>query len=222
MQNNKIALVAGATGLIGKLLLKKLASDSYYQEIITVTRRELTGDQPEKVRNIVVDFDNPGSFSLPKVDDVFCCLGTTMRKAGSREAFYKVDFTYPVTLAELTKNLGASKYLIVTALGADKDSKIYYNRVKGEVEDALAKIGFTSLFILRPSLLLGARVEKRPGERLAQILSEKLAFLFFGPFKAYKAIEAEKVAGAMVSLAKTDQQGINVISSSEIAKISMS
>ena len=219
MGNDKTALIAGATGLIGQSLIKKLASDSYYQKIITVSRRELTKADSGKVNNLVVDFDHPESFSLPKIDDVFCCLGTTMKKAGSREEFYKVDFTYPVTLAKLTKDLGAKKYLIVTALGASKDSKIYYNRVKGEVEDALIKVGFDYLFILRPSLLLGTRKEKRPGERVGQILAKNFNFLFFGPLKKYRAIEAEQVARAMMLLAKTDHPGVNLIPSNKIVDI---
>lgn len=220
MENSKIALVAGASGLIGKQLLKKLIADKYYKKIIVISRKRLDAPLPENVRNVVTDLDNLESVALSKIDDVFCCLGTTMKKAGSKGEFYKVDFSYPYALAKLAKGLGATKYLIVTAMGANKDSKIYYNRVKGEIEEALAKLGFASLIILQPSLLLGARNEKRPGERLAQVLAKNLSFLFVGPFKKYRAIEGEKVAGAMVSLAKMQGQGIIVMTSDEIAKLS--
>ena len=220
MENDKTALIAGATGLIGRHLLKILSTDNYYKEIIVITRRKLTGEHPENVKNLIIDFDNLNDVSLPKIDDVYCCLGTTMKAAGSGEAFYKVDFTYPVALAKVASDYSARKYLIVTAMGADKNSKIYYNQVKGEVEEALMKIGFTTLFILQPSLLLGPRIQKRPGERLAQSLARGLAFLFFGPFKKYKAIEGVKVAKAMALLGKTDNPGLKVITSDKIANIS--
>ncbi|MDN5216589.1 NAD-dependent epimerase/dehydratase family protein [Fulvivirgaceae bacterium BMA12] len=220
MENNKTALIAGATGLIGSHLLKILSTDSYYREIIVITRKKLTGMYSDKVKNLIIDFDNLNAVSFSKIDDVYCCLGTTMKAAGSREAFYKVDFTYPVTLAKMAADSGARKYLVVTAMGADKNSRFYYNRVKGAVEEALKEIGFSALFILQPSLLLGARTESRPGERFAQLLARSLSFLFFGPFKKYKAIEGIKVAQALALLGKTGSPGVKVVTSNEIADIS--
>ena len=220
MENNKTALIAGATGLIGCHLLNILTAENYYREIIVITRRKLVGSYAGNVKNLVIDFEHLNAVSLPDIDDVYCCLGTTMKAAGSREAFYKVDFTYPVALAKLAVSNGAGKYLIVTAMGAHKNSKIYYNRVKGEVEEALRQIGFATLFILQPSLLLGTRTQKRPGERLAQYLASRLSFLFFGPFKKYKAIEGMKVAKTLALLAKTDHKGVKVFTSDEIANLS--
>ncbi len=220
MENSKTALIAGATGLIGNHLLKILSADNYYQEIIVLTRRKLTGLYPDHVNNVIIDFDKLHTISLPKIDDVYCYLGTTMKAAGSREAFYKVDFTYPVTLAKVAANNGARKYLVVTAMGADKNSRFYYNQVKGAVEEALKEIGFSTLFILQPSLLLGARTQNRPGERFAQLLAGGLSFLFFGPFKKYKAIEGIKVAEALALLGKTEGHGLKVLTSNEIANTS--
>lgn len=165
----KTALIAGATGLIGKQLLDLLLADADYEEVKAITRSPLAIDHP-KLKNIVISFNEleQQGASL-KADDVFCCLGTTIRIAKTKEAFRKVDYDYPLALARVTKSQGASQYLLVSALGADKHSKIFYNRVKGEVEEAIGQVSFRSLHILRPSLLLGERTEERAGEGAATV-----------------------------------------------------
>lgn len=198
----KTALIVGATGLVGKQLLQLLLSDPYYGTVKAITRKPL-GIQHPKLENIVVDFDKLAEQTL-KADDVFCCLGTTIRIAKTKEAFRKVDYDYPLTLARVTKSQGATQYLLVSALGADKNSGIFYNKVKGEVEEALGHISFRCTHIFRPSLLLGDRTEQRAGEGAATVFFRLFGFLI--PSN-YKAIDSGKVARAMLAFAKTNDSG---------------
>jgi uncharacterized protein YbjT (DUF2867 family) len=201
----KIALVIGATGLIGKQLLALLIDSDKYSIVKAVTRKPISSEN-SKLENIVVDYSKLANYGDQfQADDVFCCLGTTMKQAGSKEAFQRVDFDYPLEIAALTKAKGANKYFLVSALGAGKNSSIYYNRVKGEVEDAIANIGFLAIHIFRPSLLLGPREEKRSGEDAAKIIYKIFNFLI--PAK-YKAIDSAKVAKAMLHFANDNEQGV--------------
>lgn len=201
----KTALIAGATGLVGSFLLDKLLASDRYTNVIGVSRSHMGVNHP-KFSNIISDFHQLAQVLAGlKPDDVFCCLGTTMAKARSKEMFYEVDFHFPMSLARTTFGLGAQQYLLVSALGADRDSSIYYNRVKGEVEEAVCKVGFNTVHIFRPSLLLGPREEKRAGEDAAKWLYKVFSFAI--PLK-YKAISSEKVAEAMLSAARKEQQGI--------------
>ena len=197
-------MIVGATGLIGNQLLELLLADNHYEKVIALSRKALKINHP-KLDNVVLDFanlfDNSGKF---KADDVFCCLGTTMKQAGSQSAFRKVDFDYPLEIAKLTKEHGAKNYLLVTALGANKKSSFYYNRVKGEVEEAIGQLGFNSYHIFRPSFLQGNRSEKRAGEEATHVF-----FKFFGFLvpKKFKGIDSIKVARAMLTKAKEDRGG---------------
>jgi uncharacterized protein YbjT (DUF2867 family) len=200
----KTALIAGATGLIGSQLLSLILEDDRYQQVKVLTRSSLNSDHP-KMQNVVIDFDRlPTYADQMKADDVFCCLGTTMRKAKSRDAFRKVDFTYPLELAKLTRQQGTHQYLLVSALGANKRSTIFYNRVKGEVEEAIGQLGFETFHIFRPSLLLGPRKETRSGEDAAKWFYKVFGFLI--PNK-YKAIDSAKVAKAMLHYANVNRPG---------------
>jgi uncharacterized protein YbjT (DUF2867 family) len=200
----KTALVAGATGLIGHELLAMLLDDPYYQKVTAVTRKPIEGPIG-KLKNVVVEFDQltEGRESL-QADDIFCCLGTTMKKAGSKEKFRKVDFDYPVELAKAALSMGASQFLLVSAMGADKKSSFYYNQVKGEVEEAIGHVGYRSYHIFRPSLLLGHRKEHRPAEEAAKTFYRIFGFLV--PERV-KGIEGYKVARAMVHHAKSNRHG---------------
>lgn len=211
----KTAMVAGATGLIGKELLGQLAASDDYSRVIALTRRPVTSDNPN-ITYVVTNFENlENSLAAYTPDDVFCCLGTTLAKAGSKEKFFRVDYTYPVALAHTTLALGATQYLLVSALGAEKNSSIYYNRVKGQVEDSVKAMRFRSIHILRPSLLLGRRDEKRSAEDTAKLLYRLFGFII--PDK-YKAIEARTVARAMLQYASVDRAGVFVHESKEIQK----
>ena len=200
----KTALVAGATGLIGGQLLELLLADRYYDKVIAISRKPLELES-SRLQNSVIDFAQLESAATDlKADDVYCCLGTTIKQAGSQSAFRKVDYEYPAQLARITKQNGARQYLLVSALGADPSSGIFYNRVKGETEVAIHEVGFESVHIMRPSLLMGPRKEHRSGEEAAKVFYKYLGFLI--PAK-YKGIESIKVARAMIALAKQNKAG---------------
>jgi len=208
-----VALIAGTTGLVGSLLLDLLLEDAAYDRVIALSRKPLSIQHP-KLDNRVVNFDALGesAFAL-RADDIFCCLGTTIRQAGSQTAFRKVDFEYPLALAQITKAQGARQYLLITALGSDKHSSIFYNRVKGEVEDAVGALGFESFHIIQPSMLLGDRKEQRGGESIGKSVMKTLDFLI--P-KKYKAVEASAVARGMLAIAKQRNPGRHIHSSGEL------
>ena len=202
---SKTALIVGTTGLIGNQLLELLLADDYYSKVIALSRKALTIHHP-KLENIVPDFANLSGYSSQfKADDVFCCLGTTMKQAGSQAAFHKVDFDYPFEIAKITKELGAKQYFLITALGANKKSSFYYNRVKGEVEEAIGQLGFKSYHIFRPSFLQGNRSEKRAGEEATHVFFKIFGFLV--P-KKFKGIDSAKVARAMLTKAKEERGGV--------------
>jgi uncharacterized protein YbjT (DUF2867 family) len=188
----------GASGLVGGRLLELLASDAAYSRGTLVGRRPL-GLERENVREVVVDFDRPEALREHlAVDDVFCCLGTTIKKAGSQDAFRKVDCDIPVAVGREARAAGARQFLIVTAVGADAKSRVFYNRVKGEVEDALAALEFPGgLKVFHPSLIVGERAERRPAERAAMALMLATRPLFAGGLTRYRAIDAVDVARAM-------------------------
>lgn len=212
----KYALIIGATGLIGKSLLEKLLNDSYYEKIYVLTRRPLSANH-QKIHELVVDFDEFGEEAIPKVDDIYCCLGTTMKKAGSKYAFRKVDYHYPLKVAQIAYQKGAGQYLLVSSLGADKQSRFFYNQVKGEVEEAIAVVGFKTLHIFRPSILLGARSERRTGERIGQIMMRLIAPLLMGRLRKYRPIHASTVAEAMQGVAKKELSGPHIFESDNIS-----
>ncbi|PIZ66561.1 MAG: oxidoreductase [Candidatus Marinimicrobia bacterium CG_4_10_14_0_2_um_filter_48_9] len=219
MSQKKTALVLGATGLVGTALLKQLYASETYSKIKVITRRPIS--DPANFPKIDVielaDFSQMQTVSDQlSADDVFCTLGTTIKKAGSQPAFYTVDFTYPLALAQIARENGATHFLIVTATGANPQSKIFYNRVKGELEQALMQIKFPNLTILRPSLLLGERQEFRLGERLAQMLGKMLAGLM--PARM-KPVSAETVARAMMALADEVQAGTRIVESEQIREL---
>lgn len=217
MENNKTALLAGATGLIGNHCLHFLLEDMNYSTVVALVRKKLPLEHPKLTQHIV-NFDKLDASSL-KADDVFCCLGTTIKKAGSQAAFRKVDFEYPVALARLAQQQGAKQFLLVTAMGANKSSLVFYNRVKGEVEEAVKNIPFRAIHIFQPSLLLGERTEKRAGEKAGILFFNLAAPLFVGPLKKYAAIEGHAVAGAMVQCANKNSTGIFVHESNEIQRM---
>ncbi|MHA6246990.1 oxidoreductase [Pontibacter sp. CAU 1760] len=217
MQKVRNALIVGASGLVGSHLLHLLLQSPRYSEVIAVGRRELPLIHPN-LEQRVIDFDRMKEFAADlKADDIFCCLGTTIKKAGSKEAFYKVDYTYVAQLAEITASKGASQFLVVSAMGADASSLFYYNKVKGEMEDHVKQQDFSTVHLFRPSLLLGERDEHRAGEELASKIMKPLSGLMIGPLEKYKPIEAEAVAKAMLFAASQDQKGIHVHPSDDIA-----
>ena len=201
----KTALIAGYTGLIGSQLLSILLESDNYDKVIAIGRRNLDIQHPKLIQQ-KVDFNNI-QLGEHSVDDIYCCLGTTMKKAGSKEKFRLVDFNYPVSLASYCLDNGAKQFLLVSSMGADEKSSIFYNQVKGEVENAVSKLGYPRLDIFRPSLLLGSRGESRFAEDLGKAGMKLFGFLFIGPLKNYKAIESSKVAKAMLYFAQEEGAG---------------
>lgn len=189
-------IVAGGTGLVGSQLVANLLKEDRVTTVASLVRSEVPM-RKTKLNLLRVDFELLERTALPAADVAFCCLGTTIKKAGSPEAFSKVDHDYIIKFAEVCKNNGVKKFLVVSALGADPNSKIFYNKVKGRTEEDLKKIGFEELVIFQPSLLLGERKESRPAERIAQIMSPFLKAVMVGPLAKSRPIEARKVAEAM-------------------------
>ncbi|MGD0483987.1 MAG: NAD(P)H-binding protein [Gemmatimonadales bacterium] len=209
--NKRSVVLVGATGLVGAECLTLLLADPVFDRVVVLARRPLEGvGASPKLAAHVVDFERLEAHAdLFTADQLICCLGTTISKAGSTERFRAVDFGIPFALAKLGAERGVRHFLLVSALGADARSRVFYNRVKGELEDALSSLPFRSLSIVRPSLLLGDRREFRLGESIAQ----RFAFLMPGK---YAAIRARDVAAALVRLAKEDAPGRRVVESAEM------
>lgn len=209
------ALFVGASGLVGGHLLSLILADSYWESVTSLVRKP-TFHQGEKLNQIQVDFDQLDESlfeSFGRVDDIFCCLGTTIKKAGSEEVFKRVDLEYPLQVARLGLGIDANQFLVITALGADRNSGIFYSRTKGELEAALADLKYQGLCIFRPSLLLGDREEHRLGESIAGFASQAMGFLLVGGLRKYKPISALAVARSMLDSAKRNLPGIHYIES---------
>lgn len=212
---HRTALVAGATGLVGRHLVNLLLDDPDVAEIVTLTRQPLALPHP-KLRQCVVDFAYLRDFALPPLHDFYCCLGTTIRRAGSQRAFREVDLVYPVMIAQMALAAGATQCLHVSAMGADPRSRVFYNRIKGEVEAELDRLSFRTVVTLRPSLLAGERAEFRAAERAALAVLRPLSFLL--PAR-YRPVDAAAVARAMVVCARRGEDGRHIIESDEIRRI---
>jgi uncharacterized protein YbjT (DUF2867 family) len=207
-EGTRSALLFGATGLVGAHALGLLARDERFRRVVVLTRRPLTAeDLPAKVETRVVDFEKPETFgSLEGIDAALCALGTTIKKAGSKEAFRRVDFGYTMAVAKRAREAGVGRFLVVTSMGTSPKSRLFYSRVKGELEEALKGLGFPYLGILRPSFLDGHRAEYRAAEHFAI----QLGFLM--P-KKYKPIHGRVVAAAMIERAAAETTGVEIIES---------
>jgi uncharacterized protein YbjT (DUF2867 family) len=206
-------LIAGATGLVGCELLRELVRDDDVTEVRALVRRPLDRALvASKVRELAADFDALGAHpEWFRVDRVACALGTTIRKAGSRAAFRRVDFDYPLTIARLAHSQGARHFLLVSAAGADAHSRLFYSRIKGELEDALRKVGYAALTIARPSLLVGPRAEIRVGE----LMMKRLAYFFPA---AWKPVEARQVASALARAARSEKPGVLILDNAALRR----
>jgi uncharacterized protein YbjT (DUF2867 family) len=201
------ALIVGATGLIGSHLLDLLLASPTHEKVIALTRRPLDRTD-DKLSNLVADFDQleiAVRQSGIRVDEAYCALGTTIKKAGSKEAFRKVDYEYETAFARAALAAGAAKFALVSAVGADPKSPIFYSRVKGETEAAIRDLGFVSAHIFQPGVLLGERAESRPAEQLAATLTPLLNLGLQGPFRKYRGIDAKTVAEAMIAALHSDR-----------------
>ena len=214
------AVIAGATGLIGKELVQLLLSEPEYTSVTLIVRRP-TGITHPKLHEKVIDFDNLEQADVNLTEaDAYCTLGTTIKKAGNNEAFRKVDYTYPLTLGQMAKKQGAKQLLIVTSIGSNSSSRSFYTRVKGEIEESLRGLNLPTLQIFRPSLLLGNREEFRFGEGIASSISVVISPLLSGSLRKYKPIQARSVAKAMQRAALSGRSGIHIFESDQIAQLS--
>lgn len=212
------ALILGATGMVGSGCLEQLIESDLYSRVWVLSRRA-PKQKHEKLSVAVVDLESVSADDLPRefleVDDVFCALGTTKKKAGSKRRFARIDFGIPVEVARAAWQAGAKRFILVSSVGADPGSLVHYLRVKGELERALEEIGFEALHILRPSMLEGDRSEKRAGEDVGLALGRAVAPLMRGALRRYRPIKAQTVARAMLGAATRDEDGSVCIWESE-------
>lgn len=211
------ALLIGATGLAGKQCLYQLFENENYAEVHCLVRRRLHYKNP-KLHQHLVDFNAPDRAFFPEVQDVFCMIGTTIRKAGSKDVFRKVDYEYPLKFAEMSLSKGAEQFLLVSSMGADPGSPVFYTRTKGELEEALKKLPFKALHIFRPFFLDGDRAEFRPAERFVLLIFRTIRFLLEGPLKKYQPVKVATLARAMIRAATEKSAGIHVYESDEILR----
>jgi len=213
----KSALVAGATGLVGRECVDLLLANPEFTRIVALVRRSLPKDiDSERLKVEKVDFEHlDDRGEVFGVDVIICALGTTMRAAGSEGAFRIVDYDYPLALAKLGYARGARHFLLVSSQGANAESGVFYPRVKGELENAVSEIGYRSLTIVRPSFLIGEREERRFGEELGR------RFGFLAPPR-YRPVRATVVAAALVRAAAEDIPGKRIIENREIRRMNQS
>jgi len=212
----KTALIAGATGLVGQSLLQIILDSKYYSKVIALVRHPLLIEH-EKLQEISINFSKIADFTIEdKVDDVFCCLGTTIKTAGSQDAFTKVDYTYVVQLAEWAKKNNCQQFSVVSSVGASSKTSNFYLQTKGKMEEAISKLELPAVHIFRPSLLLGNRKEFRFGEKVSEKLMPLFNPLLKGKLRKYKAIKAEDVALAMFNKSQLSVSDIYVYEGAEI------
>lgn len=214
----KTAIVFGASGLIGNLLVQKLLQDNRYQKIILIVRKSMNLKH-EKLEEKIVDFNTfIQQISPIQADEIYCCIGTTIKKAGSKEAFEAVDLEIPAKIAQLAVKNNIQKLLLVSSLGANLHTSNFYLKTKARMEHAVAKNPIDTVIFFRPSILLGARAEFRFGELMAKILMPIIKFFLLGNLKKYRAIKAEVVAQAMINVANSEKEGLCYLESDQIVE----
>lgn len=207
------ALVIGATGAVGKDLVEQLLKDESFERVDVFARREVKVPSSKLVLH-VVDFDHPEAWSDLLVGDVlFSCLGTTIKAAGSQQAQWKVDYTYQYKAAKAARNNGVGKLVLVSSIGADSKSRIFYSRMKGRLDEDVQKLGFPGCFILRPPSLV-RKGSDRFGEKAGVAILKALNAI--GLMRSWKPMPTEEVAAAMIRIAKSDRTGVNIIASQDI------
>ncbi|WP_424961960.1 NAD-dependent epimerase/dehydratase family protein [Ekhidna sp.] len=220
----KKAVVIGASGLVGKQLVKLMLKDDRYESILVVARRSYDIKDPRVVELQIEDFDDLSKHAAKmNGHDFYCALGTTRKKAGSKEAFLKVDVEYPLTFAQIVrKQKDFQQLLVVSAVSANSSSPLFYNKAKGELEDQLQDLNLKSLKIFQPSLLLGDRKEFRFFEEVAKLISKIASFFVIGSKKAVGAIRDVEVAKSMIELAHQNEEGFRRIKPGEMVDIAYS
>ncbi|MEY4992619.1 MAG: hypothetical protein RI948_1504 [Bacteroidota bacterium] len=206
----KSVVILGATGLVGSALLEELIQDPQVSEIRLLTRRPLVA-QHAKVQIVETDLSDPNVVAFNGVRALYCCIGTTRKKTPNQTHYRAIDYGMTLAAAKAAKNAGATEVHLVSAIGADTQSKIFYSRLKGEIERDLLKLNFERTLIYQPSILIGPRPEKRFGEKIGQILSPIFDLLLFGSLQKYHSISAKKLACCMQRHSFQDQKGAQIL-----------
>ena len=209
--NQKIAVIIGASGMVGSQVLEQLLKDDDFKLVRSLGRKTLDISHP-KLQQEIVNFNNTMDLrqKFGEGDVIFCCVGTTQKKVnGDKEEYRKVDFKIPVNAAKIGIENGFQQYYLVSAIGADLKSSNFYLKIKGETEDAIKVLPFKSIGFFQPSILLGSRNESRPGEKAMQKLMKFFSRLLIGSFKKYRAIDALDVAKAMIEVSKKEIPGVH-------------
>lgn len=214
----KTAILLGATGLTGGILLQKLLKDPAYEKIILFSRSPVAVRDEKIEEHLIEMFRLDEYIELFKADVVFCCIGTTKSKTPNKETYRKIDFGIPVTAARLCKENGINTFLVISALGASANSSVFYNKIKGEMEEAVLSQKINNTFIFQPSLISGDREEKRFFENLAKNAMKIFNHVMLGPLKKYRSIDPETITEAMLMVAKQGYKK-NRIESEEIKEI---
>ena len=214
----KTAIILGATGLTGDILLKKLLIDQRYDKIKIFTRKPLRLEN-KKVTEILcnlLELDNYKENFFG--NEVFCCIGTTTKKTPDKELYKKIDYGIPVSAAKLCIDNGIKTFAVMSSMGANAKSSIFYNRTKGEMEQAVLELNIENTYILRPSMIGGNRNEFRIAEKIGSILMKVLNPIFIGTLRKYRIIDADIIANAMIELANNDVDE-QIIESDQIHRI---
>jgi len=216
----KTAIILGASGLTGSILLEKLINDDSYESIKLFSRKKIEG-LPKKVQQFIGDILELENFKANfKANEVFCCIGTTAKKTPNKETYKRIDFGIPVTAAKLSKLNNIPTFIVVSAMGANAKSSVFYNRTKGEMEQEVFQQNILNTYILRPSIIGGNRKENRLLEKIGLVIFKIIQPLFIGKLKQYKIIKAEEIAQAMLNLANSKTSKEKIITSDKIREIS--
>lgn len=213
----KTAIIIGATGLVGSTLAKQILENPEYSKVTLLLRKPLDLQHP-KLTQEIIDFDKPDSTKIIG-DDLFCAMGTTLRKAGSKQAQYKIDCTYPFEMGKIAKTNGVKQYILVSSIGSDANSSSFYLRTKGDLEQKIKALGFENFISVRPSFILGDRQEFRLGEKIGIVLAKVISPLLIGSLKKYRGIEAAQIAKGMQVLANKGLKGVHFIESDALAEL---
>lgn len=214
----KKALLFGASGFIGGYLLAELLENPAYRQVTVVVRKPLELHHP-KLQQLIGDYDSLSKLQdLLTADDVFCALGTTRKKTPDKKLYYQIDHDYPVKAAAITKENGATAYFLVSSIGADEHSSVFYTRTKGETERDIIALDFERTHIFRPSALTGDRAEKRTLEKVSGKIIKGINGLFRGSWTKYRSIDGQEVARAMNSIAANNIPGVHYYHWDEIKK----
>ncbi len=216
----KTAIILGATGLTGNILLQKLIEDDRYYSIKLFSRSKIEG-LPKKVTQFIGDLLKLEEFKEDfRADDVFCCIGTTLNKTPNKALYKQIDHGIPLTAAKLSKENNINTFLVISAMGSNKKSSVFYNRTKGEMEYDVLQQNIKNTFVLRPSLIGGERNERRILEKIGLVVFKIIQPLFIGKLKKYRIINAKSIAQAMINLANNTSNAEVIITSNDIKKLS--